>query len=74
MLKGILDELRKEERLTDFGYLSDKILMPAIAYVKERKLITAMKASVLLISAKSGVAKAAGLAAAMPAPGAPYTS
>ena len=66
VLKGILDELRKVDRLTEFGYLSDKILMPAIAYAKERELITAMEESVLFISAKSGVAKAADLAVAMP--------
>lgn len=66
VLQGILDELRKVDRLTEFAYLSDKILMPAIAYAKERELITAMEESVLLISAKSGVAKAADLAAAMP--------
>lgn len=66
VLQGILDELRKVDRLTDFGYLSDRILLPAIAYAKERELITAMEESVLLISAKSGVAKAADLAAAMP--------
>jgi Fic family protein len=66
VLQGILDELRKVDRLTDLGYLSDKILMPAIAYAKERKLITPMEESVLLISAKSGIAKAADLAAAMP--------
>ena len=66
VLQGILDELRKVDRLTDFGYLSDKILLPAIAYAKKRELITAMEESVLLISAKSGIAKAADLAAAMP--------
>ena len=56
MLQGILDELRKVDQLTGFGYLRDKILLPAIAYAKERELI----------SAKSGIAKAADLAAAMP--------
>nr|WP_297483137.1 Fic family protein [Ferrovum sp.] len=67
VLQGILDELRKVDRLTDFNYLSDRILMPAIAYAKEREFITAMEESVLLISAKkSGVAKATDLTAAMP--------
>ncbi len=66
VLRGILDELRKVDRLTDFGYLGHKILAPALSYAKERELITAMEESVLHIAAKSGVAKAADLAAAMP--------
>ncbi len=67
VLQGILDELRKVDQLTDFGYLSDKILTPALAYAKERELITTLEESVLRIAAKKGIAKAADLAAAMPA-------
>ncbi len=66
VLQGILDELRKIDQLTDFGYLSDKVLFPAIAYARERQLITATEERVLQIGAKSGIAKAADLAAAMP--------
>lgn len=67
MLQGILDELRKVDRLTDFGYLSDKILAPTLAYAKERELITALEKSVLQIAAKKGIAKAVDLAVAMSA-------
>jgi len=66
VLQGILDELRKVDRLTDFGYLSDKILAPTLAYAKERELITALEESMLKIAAKKGIAKAVDLAAAMP--------
>lgn len=66
VLQGVLDELRKVDRLTDFVYLSDRILTPALAYARERELITAIEESVLQITAKHGVAKAADLAAAMP--------
>ena len=66
VLQGILDELRKVDRLTDFAYLSDKVLSSAIAYARERELITAIEARVLHIGAKTGVAKAADLASAMP--------
>ncbi len=66
VLKGILDELRKVDRLTDFGYLTDKILTPALAFAKERELITALEESVLQIVVKKGIAKAVDLAAAMP--------
>lgn len=66
VLQGILAELRKVDRLTDFGYLSGSILAPAISYARERELITAMEEDVLHITARKGVAKAADLAAAMP--------
>lgn len=66
VLQGILVELRKVDRLTDFGYLSDKILTPALAYAKGRALITAQEEGVLQIAVKNGVAKSADLAAAMP--------
>lgn len=66
VLQGILIELRKVDRLADFGYLSDKILAPALSYAKERGLITTLEESVLQITAKRGIAKAADLADAMP--------
>lgn len=66
VLQGILEELSKVDKLTDFTYLSDKILAPALAYARERQLITVMEQDVLQITAKSGIAKAADLAAAMP--------
>lgn len=66
VLQGILVELRKVDRLADFGYLNERILAPALAYAKERQLITALEAGVLQIAAKSGIAKAADLGAAMP--------
>ncbi len=66
VLQGVLDELRKVDRLTDFSYLSDKILAPALSYAKERELITAVEENVLHIAARTGVTKAADLAAAMP--------
>lgn len=65
VLQGILEELHKVDRLADFGYLNDRILAPALAYAKERQLITAQEAGVLQIAAKNGVAKASDLAAAM---------
>ncbi|MFZ3018656.1 MAG: Fic family protein [Gallionella sp.] len=67
VLQGVLVELRKVDRLADFDYLGSKILAPALAYAKERQLITAQESSVLQIAAKSGVAKAADLTEAMPA-------
>lgn len=65
VLQGILVELRKVDRLADFGYLNERILTPALAYAKERQLINAQEAVVLQIAAKSGIVKAADLGAAM---------
>lgn len=66
VLKGILVELRKVDQLTDFGYLSSKILVPALSYAKERQLITSLEESMLQITAKNGIVKGGDLAAAMP--------
>ena len=66
VLQGILKELRKVDRFTDYSYLSDIILVPALSYARERELITAMEESVLHICAKNGIAKAADLSVAMP--------
>lgn len=68
VLQGILDELRKVERLAQYDYLSDNIIAPAIASAKERGLITAMERDVLLLALKSttGIVKASDLSPAMP--------
>ena len=67
VLQGILEELRKVDQLTDFSFLSARILAPALTYARERELITAMEEKILHITANNGVAKAADLEPAMPA-------
>ncbi|MDY0282729.1 MAG: Fic family protein [Salinivirgaceae bacterium] len=66
VLEGILDELRKVDRLTDFIYLADNILLPAIAFARERELITLSEARILQVGAQTGIAKASDLSPAMP--------
>ena len=66
VLQGVLEELQKVDRLTDFSYLSANILMPALTYARERELITALEQRVLSICAKHDVTKSADLATAMP--------
>jgi Fic family protein len=66
VLRGILDELRKVDRLTDFTYLADNILLPAIAFARERELITMAEARILQIGAQMGITRAADLSPAMP--------
>jgi Fic family protein len=65
VLQGILHELRKVDRLADFRYLGERILAPALAHARERRLITPREATVLQIAAKQGIAKADDLAAGM---------
>lgn len=66
VLQGILEELRKVDRLTEFDYLTERILAPALVHAKERQLVTDLEEAVLRIAARKGVTKAADLAAAMP--------
>lgn len=66
VLSGMLEELSKVDRLTDAQYLNDRILVPALHHARKRELITALEESVLLTTAKLGVAKAGDLEVAMP--------
>lgn len=40
VLRGIRDELKKVDRITQYDYLRDRVLRPALAYSKARKLLT----------------------------------
>lgn len=66
VLRGILGELRKVDRLTDADYLMQRILAPALHYARERRLVTPTEERVLLSAARQGVAKAIDLRDAMP--------
>lgn len=66
VLRGILVELEKVDQLTNFDYLRTKILAPALAYAKERQLITSQEEGILNIAAKMGTAKLADFGVAMP--------
>lgn len=61
VLSGMLDELRKVDRLTDASYLIERILTPALHYARERELVTPMEERVLLATARLGIAKASDL-------------
>lgn len=65
VLRGILVEINKVNKLSDLEYLSAKILSPALRFAKDRKLITPMEESILLIAAKKGLVKAADFSDAM---------
>ena len=66
VLQGVLDELRKVDKLADWDYLRKNILMPALELAKERQHITGLEARLLSLAANKGVVKAADLAAAAP--------
>jgi Fic family protein len=66
VLGGMLDELRKVDRLTDADFLIERILSPALRHAREREWVTATEERVLLATARHGVAKASDLSGALP--------
>ncbi|AWI75103.1 cell filamentation protein Fic [Parazoarcus communis] len=66
VLEGMLDELRKVDRLTDRNYLVDSILTPALHYARDRELVTQLEEQVLLVTARAGMVKASDLKEVMP--------
>lgn len=59
VLRGLLDELSKVDRLTQADYLYQRILEPAMLYAYERELVTKQEKNILLVAAKQGIIKAA---------------
>lgn len=66
VLEGILAELQKVNQLTDYRYLSEQILMPAVLAARQHQRITPVEEAMLKIAASKGVVKAADLKLAMP--------
>lgn len=66
VLQGVLEEIRKLDRLADYAELGKSILRPAIAYAKERELITSQEERILALAVERGVVKSADLSAVMP--------
>lgn len=66
VLQGVLGELKKVDQLTDYDYLSARILVPALAYARQRGLLTAQEQAVLLAAVKGGIVKSSDLTPAMP--------
>lgn len=66
VLQGVLTELQKVDRLTQYEYLSARILMPTLAYARHRGLLTPLEESVLQLAVKKRVVKSGDLGGAMP--------
>jgi Fic family protein len=47
VLAGIRDEVRKVNRLADYGHLQAKVLLPAVAHARERQWVTPQEQVVL---------------------------
>ncbi|MBT9267847.1 Fic family protein [Pseudomonas sp. MG-9] len=66
VLQGIRDELEKVDRLTNYSYLTKCILVPAIAFAREREWITETEELVLSAAIKLKIVKSADIAAVLP--------
>jgi Fic family protein len=66
VLDGMLVELKKVDQLTQYPYLTSKILHPAVDYARQRKLISEQEHAVLSATVKAGVVKTGDLTGALP--------
>jgi len=66
VLSGVLEEMKKIDRLTDFSYLQRHILLPALDFAKDRQLITPGESAILAQAIAEGTFKAGDLAKVMP--------
>ncbi len=68
VLNGMLTEIKKLDRLTEYEYLQDNILLPAIAYAKRAELITSSEEKILttLVRSPTAIIKAGDLAKVLP--------
>ncbi len=64
VLSGMLTELQKVDRLSDSKYLTERILVPALHYARQRELIGSVEEDVLLTTARRGTVKASDLSEA----------
>lgn len=58
VLQGILEELQKVDKLSDFKFLAQNIILPALKLAKERQWITTTEELILHVALVNGVAKA----------------
>lgn len=66
VLVGIRDELQKLDRITQYDYLRDRILRPALAHSRERKWLNDAEATVLNMAINMGEFKAADIGTVLP--------
>lgn len=66
VLSGLKEEIQKIDRLLDYSYLSKTILIPAIEFSLDRKVITDVEAKILKVAVKEQVFHASHIRSIMP--------
>ncbi|HPL64056.1 MAG TPA: Fic family protein [Syntrophales bacterium] len=61
VLSGLKQEIEKVDRLMEYEFLKKEIIVPAISYARERKIITDTEARILRRTAEKGVMQASDL-------------
>lgn len=67
VLKGLKDEIEKIDRLLDYNYLKREILLPAISYSQEKRVVTDVEARVMKKAVEKQVLRASDLKDIFPA-------
>ncbi len=66
VISGLKKEIEKIDRLLDYEYLAKKILLPAISYSLERKIITNIESKILQIAIEKQIFKSSDIKSLMP--------
>lgn len=66
VLGGLKNEIEKIDKLLDYDYLSNNILMPSILFALDRKLITSDEAKILKVAVKEQIFQASDVKAEFP--------
>lgn len=66
VLTGVLEELKKIDKLADYTYLQRQILSPALQFARERGLITDTEYTILAFAIREGTFKTGDLAGCLP--------
>lgn len=67
VLSGVMVGMKKIDRLTDYGYLQQRILLPALDFARGRELITSNEFAILAYTIAAGTLRAGDLATVLPA-------
>lgn len=66
VISGLKKEIEKIDRLLDYEYLAKKILLPAISYSLERKIITNIESKILQIAIDKQIFRSSDIKSLMP--------
>lgn len=66
VISGLKKEIEKIDRLLDYEYLAKKILLPAISYSLERKIITNIESKILEIAIDKQIFRSSDIKSLMP--------